>query len=257
MNIEHKIDASINEQMQRKHIPTAFEYVDTNYNLLGMIIHQLTGAPYDTFLQERIFGPLGMTATRHNDVRAIVANRAAGYLWENDQLRKSLRLQWKHINRSPAVPANAANGGLLSSLRDLIAWDAALTEGRVDGGVCDACRAAPARAETPGRRRRHRAGAANLLLGRHLPALVLAGGGDPARCDGGSQQCAGCAGRVLRGLAGLASRPGANGWRHISRHRRLLARYGALARGRRGCRSGGLQRERRSAGGVLHQPRRA
>ena len=89
---------------------TAFEYVDTNYNLLGMIIHQLTGAPYDTFLQQRIFQPLDMRATRHNDVRAIVPNRAEGYEWENEQLRKSFRIQWNNINRSPTVPANAANG---------------------------------------------------------------------------------------------------------------------------------------------------
>jgi D-alanyl-D-alanine carboxypeptidase len=110
---------------------TAFEYVDTNYNLLGMIIHQLTGAPYDAFLHERIFQPLGMNATRHNDVRTIVANRAEGYEWENDQLRKSFRIQWNNINRSPSVPANAANGGLLSSLRDQIKWDAALTSGQI------------------------------------------------------------------------------------------------------------------------------
>lgn len=108
---------------------TEFEYVDTNYNLLGMIIHQLTGAPYDAFLQKHIFQPLGMSATRHNDVRAIVPNRAEGYEWENDSLRKSFRIQWNNINRSPTVPANAANGGLLSTLRDLLKWDAALTNG--------------------------------------------------------------------------------------------------------------------------------
>jgi D-alanyl-D-alanine carboxypeptidase len=110
---------------------TAFEYVDTNYNLLGMIIHQLTGVPYDAFLQERIFQPLDMNSTRHNAVRAIVANRAEGYEWENEQLRKSFRIQWNNINRSPSVPANAANGGLLSSLRDLIKWDTALTNGQI------------------------------------------------------------------------------------------------------------------------------
>jgi len=110
---------------------TAFEYVDTNYNLLGMIIHQLTSAPYDAFLQKHIFQPLGMNATRHNDVRAIVPNRAEGYEWETDQLRKSFRIQWNNINRSPAVPANAANGGLLSTLCDLLKWDAALTNGQI------------------------------------------------------------------------------------------------------------------------------
>ncbi len=109
---------------------TAFEYVDTNYNILGMIIHQLTGAPYDAFLQECIFQPLGMRATRHNDVRAIVPNRADGYDREEGSVYKPFRIQWNNINRSPSVPANAANGGLLSSLCDLIKWDAALTRGQ-------------------------------------------------------------------------------------------------------------------------------
>ena len=110
---------------------TEFEYVDTNYNILGMIIHQLTGAPYDAFLRERIFQPLGMSATRHNDVRAIVPNRADGYHREDDRVYKPFRIQWNNINRSPSVPANAANGGLLSTLRDLIKWDAALTSGQI------------------------------------------------------------------------------------------------------------------------------
>lgn len=110
----------------------AFEYVDTNYNILGMIIHQLTGASYDAFLRQRIFQPLGMNATCHNDVRAIVPNRADGYHRTKDgKVYKPFRIQWNNINRSPNVPANAANGGLLSTLRDLIKWDAALTSGQI------------------------------------------------------------------------------------------------------------------------------
>jgi CubicO group peptidase (beta-lactamase class C family) len=97
-----------------------------------MIIHQLTGAPYDAFLDKRIFQPLGMKATRHNDVRAIVPNRADGYdRSEDGRLYKPARIQWANINQSPSVPANAANGGLLSSLRDLVKWDAALTNGTI------------------------------------------------------------------------------------------------------------------------------
>ena len=125
------IDQAVFERPLRFEPGTAFEYTDTNYNMLGMIIHQLTGAPYDAFLQERIFQPLGMSATRHNDVRAIVPNRAEGYDWEHEQLRKAFRIEWNNINRSPTVPANAANGGLLSSLRDQIKWDAALTSRQI------------------------------------------------------------------------------------------------------------------------------
>jgi len=106
---------------------TEFEYTDTNYNLLGMIIHRLTVAPYDTFLRERIFEPLGMISTRHNAVREIVPNRAAGYKWADDRLLNSFRIQWNHLNVADDVPTNGANGSLLSSLRDLIKWDAALS----------------------------------------------------------------------------------------------------------------------------------
>ena len=108
-----------------------FDYVETNYNILGMIIHQLTGAPYDAFLQERIFQPLGMNATCHNDWRAVVPNRAAGYDREDGLVYRAGRMLWSHINLSPSVPANAANAGLLSTLRDLIRWDAALTKGQI------------------------------------------------------------------------------------------------------------------------------
>jgi len=106
---------------------TAFEYTDTNYNLLGMLIHRLTGAPYDHFLQKRILKPLGMTSTRHNAVREIVPHRAAGYEWVEGRLLNSFRIQWNHINVADDVPANGANGSLLSTLRDLIKWDAALS----------------------------------------------------------------------------------------------------------------------------------
>lgn len=108
-----------------------FDYVETNYNILGMIIHQLTGAPYDTFLHKRIFQPLGMSATRHNDWRLIVSNRADGYDREDGIIYRVARQEWNNINRSPNVPANAANAGLLSTLRDLIKWDAALTNGQI------------------------------------------------------------------------------------------------------------------------------
>jgi CubicO group peptidase (beta-lactamase class C family) len=107
------------------------EYTDTNYNLLGMLIHRVAGVPYDQFLQERVFGPLGMTATRHNDVRAIVPHRAGGYEWEDGCLLNAYRIAWNHMNVSPDVPANGANGSLLSSLADLIIWDAALRTGRI------------------------------------------------------------------------------------------------------------------------------
>jgi CubicO group peptidase (beta-lactamase class C family) len=53
-------------------------YSNTGYLVLGMIVQRASGKSYDEFLEERVFGPLGMKSTRRNDPAAIVPNRAAG-----------------------------------------------------------------------------------------------------------------------------------------------------------------------------------
>jgi CubicO group peptidase (beta-lactamase class C family) len=64
-----------------------WDYRNTNYVLLGVLIHKITGKPYYEFLDERIFKPLGMTSTRLISDRDIIPNRAAGYEIDNGQLK--------------------------------------------------------------------------------------------------------------------------------------------------------------------------
>lgn len=105
---------------------TQCAYCDVNYNILGMVIHQVTGKPYHEFLQERIFAPLGMNA-RHNDWRAIVPNRATGYCWEDGEWKNCLGIHWHPLSdATQTAPINGANGSLLCSANDLAKWDAAL-----------------------------------------------------------------------------------------------------------------------------------
>lgn len=94
-----------------------YAYNNTGFFLLGMIIEKISGKDYDTFLRERIFQPLGMTASRHNNMRDIIRGRAQGYAWENGALRNCEYL-------SPTQPFSA--GALVSSVLDLAKWDAAL-----------------------------------------------------------------------------------------------------------------------------------
>src|SRR5947209_16758924 len=42
---------------------TQYDYTNTNYLLLGMIVAKVSGEPLRAFLQQRIFEPLGMTQT--------------------------------------------------------------------------------------------------------------------------------------------------------------------------------------------------
>ncbi len=62
-------------------------YRNTNYVLLGVLIHKVTGEFYGDFLQERIFKPLGMTSTRIISEADIIPNRAAGYRLVKGELK--------------------------------------------------------------------------------------------------------------------------------------------------------------------------
>lgn len=94
-------------------------YSNTNYVLLGILIHKVTGMPYGEFLKERIFEPLGMTSTRLINQRDIIPNRASGY--EIDA-SGHLKNQWWV---SPTFDSTA-DGSLYINVLDMAKWDAAL-----------------------------------------------------------------------------------------------------------------------------------
>nr|MBA3240428.1 beta-lactamase family protein [Acidobacteriota bacterium] len=102
--------------------PLAFEpgsahsYGNTNYNLLGYIIEAASGRTYWEFMRERIFRPLGMSATTDRDPRYVLKNRAAGYEWEDGAL----------VGRDYDLTDVFSAGAIVSTVRDLVKWDAAL-----------------------------------------------------------------------------------------------------------------------------------
>jgi CubicO group peptidase (beta-lactamase class C family) len=96
-----------------------WNYRNTNYVLLGILIHKVTGKPYADFLAERIFKPLGMTSTRLISEADIIPNRAAGYrIARNNELKNQT---WV----SPTFNSTA-DGTLYFNVLDLAKWDAAL-----------------------------------------------------------------------------------------------------------------------------------
>src|SRR6184192_3564162 len=93
-------------------------YRNTNYVLLGILIHKVTGKFYGDFLQERVFGPLGMSRTRIISEEDIIPRRAAGYRLVKGQLKNQ---EWV----SPSLNSTA-DGALYFTVEDLQKWDAAL-----------------------------------------------------------------------------------------------------------------------------------
>jgi D-alanyl-D-alanine carboxypeptidase len=95
-----------------------FAYCNTGYYLLGMVIEKASGKPYGQFVSERIFKPLGMTASAYDDYADARPIRAKGYSTVNGQTKPA-----EHTH--PSQPFAA--GALVSTVVDLAKWDEALT----------------------------------------------------------------------------------------------------------------------------------
>ena len=92
-----------------------YEYSNVGYFVLAEIIHKVSGKAWSEFLGERVFTPLGMTATRVTTLAEIVTNRARGYAWRAGRLQNED--DW---------PAVRPSGAFLSTIQDLAKWEAAL-----------------------------------------------------------------------------------------------------------------------------------
>ncbi len=92
-----------------------WEYCNVGYFSLAEIIRKVSGKPWGDYLNERLFQPLGMNATRTTTTAEIVPNRADGYVWRNGKLRNA-----------ETYLALRPSGAFLSTVLDLAKWDAVL-----------------------------------------------------------------------------------------------------------------------------------
>ena len=90
-----------------------FDYSNLAYGILGRVISGAAGAEYREVVRDRLFEPLGMTATTFDLDPVPPARLAHGYLWRDGAYLDE-----------PVDPygALASMGGVFSSLRDLARW---------------------------------------------------------------------------------------------------------------------------------------
>ena len=100
-----------------------WNYSNTGYVLLGIIVHKVSGRFYGDVLADRVFKPLGMTTARVISEADIVPHRAAGYRLVDGELKNQ---EWV----APLLNTTA-DGSLYLSVRDMIAWDAGVRARRV------------------------------------------------------------------------------------------------------------------------------
>ena len=102
---------------------SSYKYSNSGYALLALIVERASGKPFATFLDERIFKPLGMNHTvAFVDGVSTVSNRAFGYTMRDSA--------WVRKDQS-STSAVLGDGGIYSSIDDLAKWDAALYDSRL------------------------------------------------------------------------------------------------------------------------------
>jgi CubicO group peptidase (beta-lactamase class C family) len=94
-----------------------FEYCNSAYVLLGVILERVTGRPYERLLHERILDPLGLKDTGLAAPESLVARRARGYLVTDGG--------WANPEADNPTLTYAA-GALYSTVDDLFRLDRAL-----------------------------------------------------------------------------------------------------------------------------------
>ncbi|MDP2884177.1 MAG: serine hydrolase domain-containing protein [Ignavibacteria bacterium] len=100
-----------------------YSYCNTGYNLLAMIVERVSGEAFANFTKKNIFDPLGMKHTSwRDDFTRIVRGRAIAYSRREDSY--SMNMPFENVH---------GNGGLLTTVGDLLLWNENFIHGKVGG----------------------------------------------------------------------------------------------------------------------------
>lgn len=93
---------------------TKYHYNNSNYFFLGLLIESVSEMPYNDFLRQNIFKPAGMINTFVYDGKEF--KRAIGY--DEDWIKNDYLI-------------TTADGGVISTIDDLLLWDKALSKNNI------------------------------------------------------------------------------------------------------------------------------
>jgi CubicO group peptidase (beta-lactamase class C family) len=122
-NHSHVLDV-ISRQRSLNYAPGAeFSYTNSGYNLLAIIVERVSGESFSEFTRKNLFEPLGMTRTQwRDDFTRIVKGRAIAYAGKDGKFHSEM--PFENV---------VGNGGLLTTVGDLLLWNENLVHGKVGG----------------------------------------------------------------------------------------------------------------------------
>lgn len=108
---------------------SAYSYSNTGYNLAAILVSRVSGKAFADFTREMLFEPLGMTRTSwRDDFTRIVPGRSIAY----DVSAEGA------VNQDMPFENVHGNGGLLTTVGDLLKWNENAVHARVGGrGLID------------------------------------------------------------------------------------------------------------------------
>lgn len=105
-----------------------YDYSNSGYVLLGLVIERASGEPLGTFLQREVFEPAGMQHTVLMDRGVTIPNRSFGH--------KLVDGRWTRRDQS-ITSATRGDGAIYSSIDDLARWAMFLDRTPVDETTVD------------------------------------------------------------------------------------------------------------------------
>jgi CubicO group peptidase (beta-lactamase class C family) len=100
-----------------------YSYSNSGYNLAAVIVERVSGISFAEFSKRYIFEPLGLADTQwRDDYTRIVPGRATAYAARGDGFVIDRPIENVH-----------GNGGLLTTVGDLLVWNESLASGKIGG----------------------------------------------------------------------------------------------------------------------------
>jgi D-alanyl-D-alanine carboxypeptidase len=115
---------------QKPHFPpgTAYNYSNTNYLILGLVIESVTGDSVGDQIRTRLLVPFDLTETSYPATQAMPAPWAHGY-----ELGK--QGDWEDVSNTIPVSLMGAAGEIISDVADMKRWVALYVTGKTNGAA--------------------------------------------------------------------------------------------------------------------------
>lgn len=120
----HMLDIASRQKALNYQPGEHYSYTNTGYNLQAVLVERVSGMTFAEFSRTRLFEPLGMTHTEwRDDFTRIVKDRAVAYV-PTKEGGWSMLMPFENVH---------GNGGLLTTVGDLLRWARNLETGALGG----------------------------------------------------------------------------------------------------------------------------